>query len=49
MPPWNPRIEEMPIDELQRLQFKLLKSQVYRLYSFNEFYRRRMKEHGVHP
>jgi len=49
MPPWNPRIEEMPLDELQRLQFKLLKSQVYRLYSFNEFYHRRMKEHGVHP
>lgn len=39
----------MPLDELQRLQFKLLKSLIYRLYSFNDFYRRRMKEHEVHP
>jgi len=49
MPPWNPRTEEMPLDELRRLQFKLLKSLVYRLYSFNDFYRRRMKEQQVHP
>jgi phenylacetate-CoA ligase len=49
MAPWNPRTEEMPLDELKRLQFKLLKSLVYRLYSFNDFYRRRMKEHQVHP
>ena len=39
----------MPLDDLRRLQFKLLKSLVYRLYSFNDFYRRRMKEHEVHP
>jgi len=31
---WDPRIEEMPKDELQRMQYKLLKSLVYRLYSF---------------
>ncbi|MDN7025413.1 phenylacetate--CoA ligase [Methanoculleus sp. FWC-SCC1] len=49
MPPWNPRMEEIPRDELQRLQFRLLKTQVYRLYSFSEFYRARMKEQGVHP
>ncbi len=49
MAAWNPRIEEMPRDELQRLQFKLLKMLVYRLYSFNDFYRRRMKDAGVHP
>lgn len=49
MAPWNPRIEEMPLDELRRLQFKLVKSLVYRLYSFNDFYRSRMKEHQVHP
>ena len=47
--PWNPRAEEMPLDELRRLQFKLLKSLIYRLYSFNDFYRRRMKEHEIHP
>lgn len=46
---WNPRMETMPPDELRRLQFKLLKTLVYRLYSFNEFYRRRMKEQQVHP
>jgi phenylacetate-CoA ligase len=49
MASWNPRIEEMPLDELRRLQFKLVKSLVYRLYSFNDFYRRRMKEQQVHP
>jgi phenylacetate-CoA ligase len=42
-------METMPPDELRRLQFKLLKTLVYRLYSFNEFYRRRMKEQQVHP
>ncbi len=46
---WNPQMEKLPRDELQRLQFKLLKTQVYRLYSFSEFYRTRMKEEGVHP
>jgi phenylacetate-CoA ligase len=46
---WDPRIEQMPNDELKNLQFKLLKTLVYRLYSFSEFYRRRMKEEGVHP
>lgn len=49
MAPWNPRMEEMPLDELRRLQFKLVKSLVYRLYSFNDFYRRRMKDQEVHP
>ncbi len=49
MAPWNPRMEEMPPEELRRLQFKLVKSLVYRLYSFNDFYRRRMKEQEVHP
>lgn len=39
----------MPVEDLHRLQYKLLKTLVYRLYSFNEFYRRRMKETGVHP
>ncbi|WP_067075175.1 phenylacetate--CoA ligase family protein [Methanoculleus horonobensis] len=49
MAPWNLRMEEVPFDELRRLQFKLVKSLVYRLYSFNDFYRRRMKEQQVHP
>lgn len=46
---WDPRIEEMPKGELQRMQYKLLKSLVYRLYSFSPFYHDRMKEHKVHP
>jgi phenylacetate-CoA ligase len=46
---WDPRIEEMPKDELVRMQYKLLKSLVYRLYSFSPFYHERMKEQKVHP
>jgi len=46
---YNPMIEEMPREELQKMQYRLLKTLVYRLYSFSEFYRRRMKEEGVHP
>ncbi len=46
---WDPRIEEMPVSELKRLQFKLLKTLIYRVYSFSTFYHTRMKEAGVHP
>jgi phenylacetate-CoA ligase len=46
---WDPRIEEMPKEELTRMQYKLLKSLVYRLYSFSPFYHERMKEQKVHP
>lgn len=46
---WDPRIEEMPKVDLQRMQYKLLKSLVYRLYSFSPFYHDRMKEQKVHP
>jgi phenylacetate-CoA ligase len=46
---WDPRIEEMPKTELERMQYKLLKSLVYRLYSFSPFYHDRMKEQKVHP
>ncbi len=46
---WNPKIEKMPIKELKDMQFKLLKMQVYRLYSFNRFYHDRMRQQGVHP
>jgi len=46
---WDPRIEEMPKEELKRLQYKLLKSLVYRLYSFSPFYHDRMKEQKIHP
>ena len=46
---WDPQIEEMPKEELQRMQYKLLKNLVNRLYSFSPFYHDRMKEQKVHP
>ncbi|HSV42010.1 MAG TPA: phenylacetate--CoA ligase [Methanomassiliicoccales archaeon] len=46
---WNPRMEQMPADELRDLQYKLLKTLVYKLYSFSEFYHAKMKEANVHP
>jgi len=49
MPCWDPRIEEMPDDGLRKMQYKLLKSLVCRLYSFSSFYHDRMKEQNVHP
>ena len=35
--------------ELKKLQYRLLKTLVYRLYSFSQFYHDRMKEANVHP
>ena len=49
MQSWDPRMEERSADELKRLQFKLLKTLIYRVYSFSAFYHQRMKEAGVHP
>jgi len=46
---WDPRIEEMPLENLKKLQYTLLKTLVYRLYSFSAFYHRRMEEAKVHP
>jgi len=46
---WDPGIEEMPLNDLRAMQYRLLKTLVYRLYNFSEFYHRRMKEVGVHP
>eukprot|EP00825_Cyclidium_porcatum_P006739 TRINITY_DN13372_c0_g1_i2.p3 TRINITY_DN13372_c0_g1~~TRINITY_DN13372_c0_g1_i2.p3 ORF type:complete len:149 (-),score=3.23 TRINITY_DN13372_c0_g1_i2:81-527(-) len=46
---WDPRIERMPQADLKKMQYKLLKSLVYRLYSFSPFYHDRMKEQKVHP
>jgi len=46
---WDPRIEEMPQADLQKMQYKLLKSLVYRLYSFSPFYHDRMKDARIHP
>ena len=46
---WNPRIETMPYEELQKLQYRELKTLVNNLYSFNRFYHDRMKEANVTP
>jgi phenylacetate-CoA ligase len=46
---WDPRMEEMPQSDLRKVQYKLLKSLVCRLYSFSSFYHDRMKEQKVHP
>ncbi|KAF5042382.1 Phenylacetate-coenzyme A ligase [anaerobic digester metagenome] len=46
---WNPRFEEMPAAELDRLQYRLLKTLAYRLYAFSPFYHARMRDSGVHP
>jgi phenylacetate-CoA ligase len=46
---WDPRIEEMPRDELRKMQYRLLKTLVYRLYSFSPFYHERMRDQKVHP
>ncbi len=46
---WNPRMEFMPVEDLKRLQYRLLKTLVFRLYSFSPFYHHRMEEAGVHP
>jgi phenylacetate-CoA ligase len=46
---WDPQIEDMPREELRKMQYKLLKNLVNRLYSFSTFYHDRMKEEKVHP
>ncbi|HUK38985.1 MAG TPA: phenylacetate--CoA ligase [Methanomicrobiales archaeon] len=46
---WDSKIETMEREELERLQYRLLKTLVYRLYSFSAFYHRRMEEAKVHP
>ncbi|MGE5832382.1 MAG: phenylacetate--CoA ligase family protein [Methanomicrobiales archaeon] len=46
---WDSKMETMEKEELGRLQYRLLKTLVYRLYSFSPFYHRRMEEAKVHP
>ena len=46
---WNPKVEMMSGAELHDLQLKLLKSLVYRLYSFSSFYRERMDAAHITP
>ncbi len=46
---WEPRIENMPPEELEALQYRSMKTLVYRLYSFSKFYHDKMKAASVHP
>ena len=46
---WDQQIEEMPKDDIRKMQYKLLKNLVNRLYSFSPFYHDRMKEQKIHP
>lgn len=46
---WDPEIEKMHRDELEKLQLKKLKWQVERAYNNSEFYREKFKGAGVTP
>ena len=46
---WNEKTECMPIGKLKKLQYKKLKELVNNLYSFNSFYREKMKSEKVSP
>lgn len=46
---WDEGTETMPREELDRLQLRLLKGMVHRLYGNSRFYHDRMKEAGVSP
>ncbi|MEM2440181.1 MAG: AMP-binding protein [Candidatus Bathyarchaeia archaeon] len=46
---WNKKIQEASVEELRRLQLKLLKRQVRRVYENSVFYHKKFKEAGVKP
>jgi len=46
---WNPEIEKMKREDLEKLQFKKLKWQIERCYKYSEFYREKFRENGVTP
>jgi phenylacetate-CoA ligase len=46
---WNPQIERMPADELEKMQEQKLKNLVSYVYNHSPFYRKRFDEHGVGP
>ena len=46
---WNPQIERMPVDELEKLQEKKLRHLVQYVYQHSPFYRKRFDEAGVKP
>lgn len=46
---WNPQIERMPVDELEKLQEQKLKNLVSYVYNHSPFYRKRFDEADVKP
>lgn len=46
---WNPQIERMPVDELEKLQEQKLKNLVSYVYNHSPFYRERFDSAGVKP
>lgn len=46
---WNPLIERMPLEELNKLQEGKLKSIVRYVYEHSDFYRKRFDEAGIRP
>lgn len=46
---WNEKMECMPREEIEQLQYSSLRKLIEHLYRNNEFYRDRMMEHGVTP
>lgn len=46
---WNPLIERLPLEELDKLQEKKLKKIVHYVYQYSEFYRKKFDEIGIKP
>jgi len=46
---YNPAIESLSRDELEKIQLQRLREVVYKVYNNVEFYRKKMKEKGVKP
>ncbi len=46
---WNAKMETMPREELEKLQYEELKTLITKLYESNQFYRERMDSKGVKP
>lgn len=46
---WDPAVETIPEEALEKLQYKLLKTLVTRLYARSPFYHERMRQADIHP
>lgn len=46
---WNPLVERMPVDELEKMQEKKLRNLADYVYTHSEFYKKRFDEAGLKP